>query len=189
MRSRKRLLISAAIVYLFAYAVASYLDLWTTKVALNRSGAHEGNAFVTSGATYLTTRAWIINIVGGVIMLGCIVFSAAYAARTETQWLRHPIASFKNVYLNPWATTAIRVSPLHLLSIAVAFVVMRLMAAVNNLLIYFHGFAPLGWSIEFLSKLVPVPLAFGLVIFTLFYLLAILVSPLAAKLISSWQAA
>jgi len=178
----------AAILYLLLYSLAAYLDLWTTMVALSQPGVHEGNSVVRKGQAYLPKRALIVNLAGAVIMTACVVFSANHAERVETRWLHRPIASFGKIYLNPWSSEAIGVSPLHMLSMAVAFLAMRLVAAGNNMLIYFYGFAPIGALIDGIGQHTSATVAFSVVVLPLFYLLAIVVSPLAAKLLSLWQA-
>jgi hypothetical protein len=180
-------ILRAALYYLSLYALASYLDMWTTHLALTTSGTHEGNAFVTSAQVYLTTRAWITTVVGGAIMVGCVVFAAAYAERMDGQWLLSPVSSFKKMHLNPWSKAAMTVSPLHALSLALGFALLRILAAANNTLIYFYGFAPIGGLIELIAKRTSEVVAFAIVIVPLFYLLAIAVSPLAAAIVAAWR--
>jgi len=43
----------AALIYLTAYSLAAYADLWTTVFAISQGGAREGNVFATSGGVYL----------------------------------------------------------------------------------------------------------------------------------------
>jgi len=182
-----RRILLVGFLYLLAYFAAACADLWTTVIALTRAGTNEGNAFVTSQQGYMSGRAWAINLAGALIMTACAMFSAKYAHRVEAQWIHNPVASFRKIYLSPWSHRAIGVSPLHLLSMAMAFLALRLLAAANNLVIYFYGFAPLGAPIERLAQHVSVFVAFGVVIVPVFYLIALVVSPFAARLISSWQ--
>jgi membrane protein implicated in regulation of membrane protease activity len=72
-------------------------------------------------------------------------------------------------------------SPLHMLSFVIAFVPLRLVAAANNLLIYYYGTAPLGRLIGLLSHRTSLVVAFWLVMGTLFYVLTFACSPLAAR--------
>ncbi len=74
-----------------------------------------------------------------------------------------------------------------MLSMAIAFLGIRVIAAVNNLLIYFYGIGPIGALINGMARHTSALIAFSVVIVPLFYLLAIAVSPWAAKLVSSWQ--
>ena len=177
----------AAILYLPAYAVTSYFDLWTTHLALTASRTHEGNVFVTSGQTYLTTQAWITTLIGGVLMIGCVVFAAAYAERMDGKWILRPISSFQKLYLNPWSRAAMTVSPLHALSLALGFALLRVLAAINNTLIYYRGFAPIGGLIDRVAQRTSETAAFIIVLLPLFYVLAMAVSPLAAKIITTWR--
>ena len=184
-----RRLVLAVILYLVLYSLAAFLDLSTTMIALSRSGAHEGNSFVSNGQSYLPARALIVNLAGAVVMTACVIFSVNHAQQVETKWLDHPVASFGKIYLNPWSAGASGVSPLHMLSMAIAFLAMRVVAAANNLLIYFYGFAPIGALITGMARHTSELVAFAVVIISLFYLLAIAVSPIAAKLLSTWQTA
>jgi hypothetical protein len=186
-RGMTRRLAFAAGLYLLAYSLAACADLWTTTFAITRAGAHEGNIFATNGPVYVPTRALIMNIGGAVIMTACVVFSANYAESMDPQWLLRPIASFGKMYLNPWSRAAIRVSPLHMLSLALGFVALRLLAAGNNMLIYFYGIAPIGAPIKIIAQHTSGVLAFAIVLVPLFYVLAIGVSPISAKLLSRWQ--
>jgi hypothetical protein len=183
-RGMTRRLALAAGLYLLAYSLAACADLWTTTFAIERAGAREGNIFAANGPVYIPTRALIINIGGAVIMTACVMFSASYAESMEPEWLLRPMASFRNMYLNPWSPAAIRVSPLHMLSLALGFVVLRLLAAGNNMLIYFYGIAPIGAPIKMIAQHTSGVLAFAIVLVPLFYVLAIAVSPIAAKLLS-----
>jgi hypothetical protein len=182
-----RRLAFAAGLYLLAYSLAACADLWTTTFAIVRAGAHEGNIFATNGPVYVPSRALIINIGGAVIMTACVVFSANYAESMDPRWLLRPMASFGKMYLNPWSPAAIRVSPLHMLSLALGFVALRLLAAGNNMLIYFYGIAPIGAIIKIIAQHTSSLLAFSIVLVPLFYVLAIGVSPISAKLLSLWQ--
>jgi hypothetical protein len=179
-------MIKAALLYLPLYALASYLDLWTTRLALATSGTHEANTFVTKGRVYVTTQAWITTVIGGILMIGCVAFAAAYAERMDEQWLLRPVSSFQKLYVNPWAKAAMAVSPLHALSMAIGFVLLRIVAAGNNTLIYFYGIAPIGGLIERVARHTSATAAFVLVILPSFYLLAMAVSPLAAKILVGW---
>lgn len=185
-RQRSRLAL-AALSYLVLFSLAACLDLWTTMVALSRPGVHEGNSAVNNGQEYLPRRALMVNLAGAAIMTACVMFSANHAECVEAKWLHSPIASFRKIYLNPWSAEAIRVSPLHMLSMAIAFLGIRVIAAVNNLLIYFYGVGPIGALINGMARHTSALIAFSVVIVPLFYLLAIAVSPWAAKLVSSWQ--
>lgn len=186
-QSEKSRIAIAASGYLLFYFVASFLDLWTTILALKASGAHEGNVFTTSGQAYLLERASIVTLGGAIVMAACVVFAVVYAPRAEEVWLRHPMRSFAHFYLNPWAPGVIVKSPIHMLSVALGFAVLRLLAAANNLLIHFFGIAPIGEPIDWIAKRSSPLVGFAAVMIPLFYLLAIVLSPLAAKLVSSWK--
>ncbi len=177
----------AIFLYLLAYLVASFLDVKTTALALQLPAAREGNVFVTSGAAYLTLRAWIITASAGIMLAGCVVFAVRNATRVDGVWLQRPMRSFAALYLNPWSPAAIGKSPLHLLSFAIAFVVLRLMAALNNVVIRLYGFAPIGEPIDWVARRTSPVVGFAVVIVPLFYLLAIALSPLAARMIGSWR--
>ncbi len=173
------------VVYLAAYLVASALDLWTTEVALREAGVSEGNVFATEGGSYAAGKAWAITVVAAVVLVACVVFSAVYAHRVAEVWLRHPMRSFARLYMNPWSKAVIDRSPLHALSYAIAFVVLRLIAAANNLLIVGCGIAPLGSLVKTVSTLTSPIVGLVVVIGAAYVLLAIGLSPLAARLIAA----
>src|SRR3954452_1833422 len=82
-----------------------------------------------------------------------------------------------------WSQKIMDRSPLHMLSFVIAFIPLRLLAAANNLLIYYYGTAPLGRLIGLLSHRTSLVAAFWLVMGTLFYVLTFACAPLAARLI------
>jgi hypothetical protein len=174
------------IAYLAFYSLASFLDLSTTVLALKGSGTHEGNVFSTNSQGYLLARALSITTVAAIVMAGCVIFAVRNAARVDDVWIKHPVRSFGLFYLNPWARAAISRSPIHMLSLAIAFAVLRILAAGNNLMIHFFGIAPIGAPIDWISKRSSPIIGFTVVIVVLFYALSVALSPVAAKLISSW---
>ncbi len=178
-----RRIVTLSFSYLLAYLVASYLDLHTTILALQRPGTSEGNVYSTSGHDYIAAKAWLITAAGAVFIEAFLLFGALNAQRVSEHWLRHPIRSFGKLYVIFWSRKVMDRSPLHMLSFVIAFVPLRLLAAANNLLIYHYGTAPLGRLIGLLSHRTSLVVAFWLVMGTLFYLLAFVCSPLAARLI------
>jgi len=185
-RSANRSTVLVVTLYLLFYFLASFLDHSTTSLALQSSGAHEGNV-VSSSQGYVSTRAWAITVIAAFLLAGCVAFAVRHADRTEEIWLQHPVRSFGLFYVNPWAGTAMGRSPIHMLSFALAFPLLRILAAVNNLMIHFYGVAPIGTPIEWIAKRSSPLVGFVVVLVVLFYLLAIAVSPIAARLISSWR--
>jgi hypothetical protein len=178
-----RRIVIFSLLYLLAYVVASYLDLHTTILALQRPGTSEGNVYATTGQDYVSTKAWLITAAGAVFIEAFLLFGALNARRVSEHWLRHPIRSFGKFYVIFWSRKLMDRSPLHMISFVIAFVPMRLLAAANNILIYYYGTAPLGRLIGLLSQRTSPTAAFWLVMGTLFYLLAFACAPLAARLI------
>jgi hypothetical protein len=178
----RRILLLAAL-YLLTYLIAGFFDLSTTELALHKANAHEGNVFVTNGNVYGNATAWFITLGGAVIMVGCVIFALRNAPRVQDAWLRHPARSFRKFYINPWSDDALAFSPLHMLSFALAFVIFRLLAAGNNLMIAFYGVAPIGLPIEWIAQHSSPLLGFALVVFPIFYILAITISPLSVRIL------
>ena len=178
-----RRIVSLSFSYLLAYLVASYLDLHTTILALQRPGTSEGNVYSTSGHDYIAAKAWLITAAGAVFIEAFLLFGALNAQRVSEHWLRHPIRSFGKLYVIFWSQKVMDCSPLHMLSFVIAFIPLRLLAAANNLLIYYYGTAPLGRLIGLLSHRTSLVAAFWLVMGTLFYVLTFACAPLAARLI------
>jgi hypothetical protein len=133
-----------AVYYLLAYFCASYLDLATTALAVRRPDVHERNVFAVDAQGYAPTRAWLITAAGAIVMEAFLLFGIRHAVKVDEIWLRRPIRSFAKFYVSPWSKNVIDRSPLHMLSFAMAFVVLRVLAAANNFLLYEYGFGPLG---------------------------------------------
>ncbi|MGZ5564903.1 MAG: hypothetical protein ACXWFY_06915 [Chthoniobacterales bacterium] len=148
---------------------------------------HERNVFAVNAHGYDAARAWIITVIGAVVMEMFVLFSLRHADSVARTWLQHPIRSFAKFYLNPWSKNAIDRSPLHMLSFAIAFVLLRVLAAGNNLLLYKYGFGPLGALVGAVAARTSALVGFCLVLIVVFYLLAMAVSPLAARVMGKWQ--
>jgi hypothetical protein len=103
--------------------------------------------------------------------------------------LRHLLTSFGTLYLNPSSARAIGRSPLHLLCAAWAFIVLRLLAVGNNVLIVLGVAAPIGAPIEAIARISSPVAGFVLVIVPLFHLVIAAVLPLCTTLIRGWCAA
>lgn len=172
-----------ALVYAVAYLVAAACDLGTTMLALQRKGFAEGNVYAVNDAGYAAERAWAITLGMGVLIDALMVASLLRAGRVTEACLRRPIRSFGKVYLNPFAARVADRAPIHVLSFCLAFVPLRLLASLNNLLIYKAGVAPLGLLIARVSRVTSATIGFWLVMGPVFYLLAFAAAPLAAALI------
>jgi hypothetical protein len=168
--------------YAIAYLVASWLDLTTTALALQRPEASEGNVYSTGAAGYVAFKAWLITIVGGLAIGACLAWSIIASGAVEAKWLVHPIRSWGKIYVNPWARAVRDRSPLHMMSFVIAFVPLRLIAALNNAVIASTGTAPLGRLVGLASRATSPTLGFWLVLGPLFYLCAIAVTPIAVHL-------
>lgn len=141
--------IVAALTILFgaAYLGASFLDLWTTQLALADPRAAEGNPFAVVQDSYSAGRAWIYTAVVGPILLAYVCYGLANLHRVSDATLRNPLRSY--VQFRSWIGLTVLLSlyfvprsdraALHMLSAAVAFVVLRLLAAANNAMIALWG--------------------------------------------------
>src|SRR5947209_18436267 len=119
-RSALRLPISIFLIvgYALAYLGASWLDLTTTTMALQRPEASEGNVYATNHAGYVASTAWLITLVGGLAFEACLVWSVVASRNVTDWWLAHPIRSFAKLYVNPWARRVRDRGALHVLSFA-----------------------------------------------------------------------
>ncbi|MHB0971256.1 MAG: hypothetical protein ACYC7A_18450 [Thermoanaerobaculia bacterium] len=183
----RKSIITFAVIYAIAYLIASYLDLATTSLGLQRAGVSEKNVFAVAASGYSPFRAWLLTAAGAAVMAGCIVFAVRHAGSVDAKWLQHPIRSLSVFYLNPWSRKAIVVSPLHTLSLVIAFVLLRLAAAANNLLVYLYGIAPMGGLMKALGARTSPAFGFAIVAFSFFLISCIAVLPLAARLMTSWR--
>ena len=177
-------------VYLLAYFAASWLDLASTSLGLQRPGVTEKNVFATTGTgTYDPGKAWLLTLAGGSIMLACVWFAVSRASHVGKRWLQHPVRSFGEFHLNPFSRKALDVTPLHFLSLALAFPALRAIAAANNLMVYLYGWGPLGSVMKWVAERTTPLAGFAAVALSSFVVLMLAVSPLAALIIGSWQLA
>lgn len=173
--------------YLFAYFVGSGADLWTTELAL-RAGGSEANVFATDAGAYMAAKAWMMTLAGGITMTALFAFGAAYADRVSPYWLERPMRSFlRALYFIPWSARVMDRSPLHCVSYAIAFVLLRCLAAGNNLFIVAGMPPPIGGLIRSAASHMSFELAFGLVVGGLYIGLAVIVAPISAKLLGRWR--
>ena len=173
-------------IYVTLYLASSYMGLATTSLGLQRPGVSEKNVFTLTGEDYSPERAWLITAVGGAVLVACVLFSAKYADKVEDWWLRYPVCSFGKLYFNPWSD-GIGVSPLHTLSLALAFVVCRMLAAANNLSLYLGGVGPIGALMKTVGSVTSPLMGFIIVGFSGFMAATVVLSPLAARVIESWR--
>lgn len=169
--------------YVGAYLLVSWLDVFTTGLALTRPVATEGNVYSTSRGVWDAGRAWTITLVGGLMITGFLVMGAQRADAAPERWLAHPIRSFARLYLNPFAPRNADIAAIHCLAFAFGFVVLRLLAAINNLLIWRTDTGPLGQAIGLLTGPFGPIGAFWLVMGPTFYLTAFACAPLAVRTI------
>jgi hypothetical protein len=171
-----------ATVYAAAYVAAAGLDLGTTTLAIH-AGASEGNVYATSAGAYVSARAWLTTLAAGAALMGFLLFGAFNAGRVAEIWLDRPFRSFGKFYVNPFARGVIDRAPLHMLSFALAFPALRVLAAVNNLMITAGMTPPLGRLISFVAERTSPAVGFWAVMAPLFYLFAFLAAPAAARVI------
>ncbi len=177
-----RKIVAGMAAFIVVYAAVSWLDLTTTVLALGHAGATEGNTYATDASVYLQGRALLITLAGAAMIGACFLWSALTANRIAGEWLDRPLASFGRFYINPFSPVTLDRSPLHMLSYVIAFAVLRVLAAGNNLMIAAIGWGPLGALIGMLTRHMPATFAFWIVLGPLYVVLAIAVSPVAAAL-------
>lgn len=133
--------------YAITYISASFLDLWTTHLALLQTQAAEGNPFAVVEGSYSATRALAFTAIVGLLLIGYVAYGLANLHRVADEHLRRPLRSYAQfggwlgltvllaVYFVPRSDRA----ALHTLSAAIAFVVLRFLAAANNAMIAMWG--------------------------------------------------
>lgn len=184
---RRNRLIIFIIIYLAAYFAASWMDLSTTTLGLTKPGVSEKNVFAINGEDYSPKNAWILTIAGAIIMTACALEAFRSSHHVEDHWLKHPVRSFSKIYFNPWSEEAIKFTPIHFLSLAIAFPIFRILAALNNLAVYWYGIGPIGEMMEAIAAKTSPPIGFTLTGFLLMIIITIPVALLAAKIIRSWK--
>ncbi len=184
--TRKRLIIFI-VVYLVAYFAASWMDLSTTALGLTKPGVSEKNVFAINGEGYSPKNAWMLTIAGAIIMTACVLEAFRSSHHVEEHWLKYPVRSFSKLYFNPWSEEAIKFTPIHFLSLAIAFPVFRIFAALNNLAVYWYGTGPMGKLMEAIAAKTSPLIGFSLTGFLLLIIITMLVASFAAKIIRSWK--
>jgi hypothetical protein len=183
---RKRLIIFVA-AYLTAYFVASWMDLSTTSVGLTQPGVSEKNVLAVTSEGYSSKNAWLLTAAGAVILTACILESFRNSHRVAEHWLKYPVRSFGKLYFNPWSEEAIKFTPIHFLSLAIAFLLLRMLAALNNLAVILYGFGPMGELMEMVASKTSPLIGFITIGFFFFIIVTLAVAPFAAKVIRSWR--
>jgi hypothetical protein len=135
------------VIYAAAYVGASFLDLWTTHLALQQSHAAEGNPFAVIDGDYSANQAWIYAAIVGPILIAYAAYGAANIHLVADTWLRRPLCSYAK--FGGWVGLTVLFSlyfvprsdrgALHSLSAAIAFVALRLLATMNNAMIATMG--------------------------------------------------
>jgi len=173
-----------------AYFAASGADLWTTALALHRADASEGNVFATSSGAYNSAKAWWITDAAAILVIGLFLQGVSYAGRVSPQWLDRPMRSYFYRHFNPlfidtWSKRSRDRAPIHAVSFALAFVVLRLLAAGNNLIIAAGYSGPLGVAVRAVGRMTTPGIGLILAMGALYMALAVLLSPLSAALLRS----
>lgn len=174
--------------YLLVYLAASYLDLWSTGLALRRTDAFEANVFANEDSVYSATKAWAITALGGIGFAALFAFGATYARRVSDHWLDHPFRSFLVLFVNPWSPRVIDRTPLRYLAYALAFVMLRLLATGNNLLIASGETGPLGSAVGAVGARTSPAFGFISVIGLVYMAMVIAFLPVAARLLRQMRA-
>jgi len=172
------------------YFAASGADLWTTALALHRPDASEGNVFATTSGAYNSAKAWWITEAAAVLVIGLFVQGVAYAGRVSPYWLDRPMRSYFYRHFNPlfidtWSKRSRDRAPIHAVSFALAFVVLRFLAAGNNLIIAAGYAGPLGLAVRAVGRLTTPGTGLLIAMGTLYIALAIGVSPVSALFLRS----
>lgn len=175
-------------IYLAVYFVASWLDLASTELGLQRPGTSEKNVFaVTTRGAFDPQKAWLLTLGGAAVLGACVLFAVSKANSVEERWLRKPGRALGEFHLNPFSRAALGVAPLQLLSLAIAFPILRTIAAANNMLVYWAGWGPVGALIKALAAATSPLVGFAVVAIAAFVLVMVVVSPIAARLLLSWR--
>jgi hypothetical protein len=176
--------------FLTAYLLASWLDLWSTTHALEQSAtAAEQNVYATSDGGFDPGKAWLITAAAGLLLGLFFAFGIGNAQRTSDEWLDNPRRSLLTLNMAPWSRRAMEYLPIHAVLYPISFIVLRVLAGINNLLIASGLFGPLGWAVKAAAGATTPVLGFWLVAGAMFLILLFLMAPLAAWLIRNLKVA
>lgn len=170
--------------FLIAYLGASFLDLWTTEIALLAPRAREGNPAATTDGLYSATKAWLVTTAGGIVLGYMVIFSLQRAHLVPDRWLRHPVKALLRPTLFPWMDRDKGRTALNCLSYALAFPLLRVAAAANNAMIGYGMEGFISYAVMKLAVFVPVLTATIAVILAMYALLVILMAPVAKRAIA-----
>ncbi len=188
-----RYALPATLCFLGAYLLASAADLWTTALALSLTTAKEGNAFALDSGVYDASRAWLFTGIASVPLVALFFFGVRNVGRIAERWLDHPWRSFLSLRSNPlvslpWSKKVIDRSPLHAVSFALAFIVLRCLAAANNAMIAGFGVGPLGLAVGAVGNATSPAAGFVTVIGSLYVLLILAMARVVARFIKATRA-
>lgn len=169
--------------FLAAYLCASFLDLWTTEIALLNPEAREGNVAATTDGAYNSSKAWLITAAGGLFLCYIFMFALRNAPAVSNHWLQHPVRALHRLSILPWIDRDKGRGALNGMSYALAFPLLRVAAAVNNAMIGYGAEGFLSYAISSLAKFMPAIAATVMVVLVAYFLLAMLVAPLAKRII------
>ena len=139
------------LIYMVLYVLGAAFDLWTTTLALQRPDIHEGNIAATTDGAFDLWRAISWNIAGGALLGVCVTSSLFFAPKVAPRWLEAPRRSFAHLYVLPWRARHLAYTPIHMLSYAFAFILLRVIAGSNNALLATGHTGILSWPIRQLA--------------------------------------
>lgn len=175
-------------IYLTFYFIASWADLASSELAQQRPGTSEKNVFaVGSEGKFDIGRGWALTFGGAAILGACVAFAVMKAEAMDPRWLQRPIRALGKFHLNPFSQEGLRVAPLQLLCLAIAFPPLRVLAGANNMLLYWTGVGPFGALMKALAAATSPLIGFAVVGMFAFLLMMVFVAPFAARLLQSWR--
>lgn len=163
------------------------MDLATTTLGLTKSGVSEMNPFAVNSDGYSSHNAWFLTVIGAVVLTAYILVSFRNSHRVEEHWLQYPVHSFGKLYFNPLSKEALKYTPIHFLSLALAFPLFRILAALNDLVVFWYGIGPLGGLMEIVAVKTSPLIGFSLIGFLFFGLITLIVAPFSARIIVIWK--
>lgn len=170
--------------FLTAYFAASFLDLATTDLALTLNhAAREGNIAATSDGAYDILKAVLIALGGGALLGWMFWTGLRNAPRLGENWLNNPRRAIMRLTLVPGFERDRSRRPLTLVTYAIAFVILRVAAASNNAMIALGVTGWIAMIVNQAAHIMPPLAATILVVCGLYWLIALGIAPICAKLL------
>ncbi len=181
--------------YVVFFGAGSFLDLWTTALALHRPEVAEGNPFAVVNGSYSAWHAWTFTAIVAPFLLAYVIYGLANLQALPDRTLERPLRSYAD-FGNPVSMICLLIfyvipksdrAALHTLSAAISFAILRYLAAINNAMIAAFGDGPLAALIRIVWAQVGQLWAFVIVLGLIYTALTLATAVMVAGATRNWR--